>query len=81
MYQKKTKSILTIRYTGTLNLVMLANQNIADFHFQNHQCHTCILEPFSAEDIENENEGKQSWSCIHNYLENYGLGTDVTVIQ
>ena len=25
-----------------------------------------------------ENEGKQSWSCINNYLENYGLGTNVT---
>ena len=40
--------------------------------------YTCILEPFSAEDIEKENEGKQTWSCIHNYLESYGLGTDVT---
>ena len=40
--------------------------------------YTCILEPFSAEDIEKENEGKQSWSHIHNYLESYGLGTDVT---
>ena len=40
--------------------------------------YTCILEPFLAEDIENENEGKQSWSHIYNYLENYGLGTNVT---
>ena len=39
--------------------------------------YTCILEPSLAEDIEKENEGEQS-SCIHNYLENYGLGTDVT---
>ena len=39
--------------------------------------YTCILEPFSAEDIEKENEGKQLWSRIHNYLESYGLGTDV----
>ena len=23
-------------------------------------------------------EGKQSWSHIHNYLENYGLDTNVT---
>ena len=38
--------------------------------------YTCILEPFLAEDI--ENEGKQSWSYINNYLENYGLGTNVT---
>ena len=40
--------------------------------------YTCILEPFLAEDIEKENEGKQSWLRIHNYLENYGLGTNVT---
>ena len=40
--------------------------------------YTCILEPFLAEDVENENERKQSWSCNHNYLENYGLGTNVT---
>ena len=31
-----------------------------------------------AEDIEKGNEGKQSWSHIHNSLENYGLGTNVT---
>ena len=37
--------------------------------------YTCIFEPFLTEDIEKKNEGKQSWSCIHNYLENYGLGT------
>ena len=36
------------------------------------------MEPFLAEDIENEKEGKQLWSCINNYLENYGLGTNVT---
>ena len=41
--------------------------------------YTCILEPFLAEDIEKENEGKQLWSNIHNYLENHGLGTYVTV--
>ena len=40
--------------------------------------YTCILEPFLAEDIEKENEGKQLWSHIHNYLESYGLGTNVT---
>ena len=40
--------------------------------------YTCILEPFLAEDIERENEGEQSWSHIHNYLESYGLGTNVT---
>ena len=33
----------------------------------------CILESFLAED-----EGKQSWSSTRNYLENYGLGTNVT---
>ena len=38
----------------------------------------CMLEPFLTEDIEKENEGKQSWSHIHNYLENYGLCTNVT---
>ena len=40
--------------------------------------YTCILKPFSAEDIEKENEGKQSWSHIYNYLESYGLGTNVS---
>ena len=43
--------------------------------------YTCILEPFLAEDIEKENEGKQSLSHIHNYLESYELGTNVRVIQ
>ena len=43
--------------------------------------YTCILESFLAEDIEKENEGKQFWSHIYNYLENYGLGTKVRVIQ
>ena len=40
--------------------------------------YTCTLELFLADNIENENEGKQSWSHIHNNLENYGLGTNVT---
>ena len=40
--------------------------------------YTCISEPFLAKDTEKENEGKQSWSCIHNCLENYRLGTNVT---
>ena len=31
-----------------------------------------------AKGIEKENEGKQAWSHIHNYLENNGLGTNVT---
>ena len=38
-YQKNTKSKLIIEYTGILNIFMLANCNIADFYFHNHQCH------------------------------------------
>ena len=43
--------------------------------------YTCILEPFLAEDIEKENEGKQSWSHIHNYLENVTESFNDMLIQ
>ena len=79
MYHMNTKGILTIRYTGIIKSCCVGKSKCCRFSFpQPPMSYTRILEPFLAEDIEKENEGKQSWSHIHNYLENYWLVINVT---
>ena len=39
---------------------------------------TCVLEPFTCEEQEDNDKGKELWIHVKGFLNNYGLGTETT---
>ena len=78
MFLKITKNTYSIKFIGIQNHVEWARPNHVDSFFQNLWWTKHVLEPFTCEEQENDERGKELQIQVKRLLNSYGLGTETT---
>ena len=78
MFLKVTRNTYSIKFTGIKNHVEWARLDPVDLVFQNLQWTKRVLEPFTCEEQEDNEKGKELWIQVKRLLNSCGLGTETT---
>ena len=77
MFLKITRNISSIKFTGIQNQSRVGKARSCRFSFPKPLMDkTCVLEPFTCEEQEDNERGKELWIQVKRLLNSYGLGTE-----